>query len=46
VLRSEGCFEGWFFAVFFLGGGSLFRCKDGEEKGEIAEGRVDSVVIY
>jgi hypothetical protein len=24
----------------------LFRCKDGEEEGEIGEGRVDSVVIY
>jgi len=48
VLRSEGCFEGWFFEVFFFlgGGGSLFRCKDGEEEGEIGEGRVDSVVIY
>jgi hypothetical protein len=48
VLRSEGCFEGWFFAVFFFfwgGGGGLFRCRDGEE-GEIGKGRVGSVVIY
>jgi hypothetical protein len=43
VLRSEGCFEGWFFAVFL---GRLFRCRDGEEEGEIWEGKVGNVVIY
>jgi hypothetical protein len=38
VLRSEGCFEGWFFAVW-RGRGSLFRCRGGEEEEEIGEGR-------
>jgi len=29
---------------FFLG--RLFRCRDGEEEGEIWEGKVGSMVIY
>jgi hypothetical protein len=36
----------WGVVTCSLGGESLFRCKDGEEEGEIGEGRVDNVVIY
>jgi hypothetical protein len=43
VLRSEDVLG---VATCSLEGESLFRCKDGEEEGEIEEGRVYNVVIY
>jgi hypothetical protein len=34
VLRSEGCFEGWFFAVFFFffGGGVCLDAGMGKKE--------------
>ena len=34
MLRSEGCFEGWFFAVFFffLGGGVCLDAGMGKKE--------------